>query len=302
MGRVTRRHTWLAAAALACALGTTTAAAERPLVVSTFSVLDDMVRHVGGDLIDARVLTPIGSEVHDHELRPADFVALERADLVVANGLMLEQWMDQVEATLRAGTPILAVAEASGWPTMPIEVGDLAGDPDPHLWMHPEAAAAYVGAIRDALIDLLPARADALTEAAAAYVAAIEAAAADARDLLDAVPEERRFLLSSEAAFRYFAQAFGWRHDAIWGSNAETGGTPEQLRRVLDRIRDERPAAIFFESTVSDRPIRAIAADTGVPVRGPLYVDSLGAAGSGAETYPLMLRANARTLHDALAE
>ena len=275
---------------------------ERPVVVSTFSVVGDMVRHVGGELVDARVLTPVGDEVHAHELRPGNFVALEQASLVLVNGYMLEQWMDQVEATVRPGVPVIAVAEATGWPTIPIQVGDLAGDPDPHLWMHPEAAGAYVDVIRRALVDLLPEHEATFADAAARYTASIEAAAAEARALLDAVPADRRLLLSTEAAFLYFADAFGWRHDAVWGSNAESGGTPAQLRRVLDRVRAEAPPAIFFESTVSDRHVRAIASDTGVRVAGPLYVDSVSAPGGEAETYPAMLLANARTIHAAIAE
>jgi manganese/iron transport system substrate-binding protein len=289
-------------AALVAGLATGARAAERPVVVSTFSVLDDMVRHVGGGLIETRVLTPIGNEVHEYELRPEDFVALEEADVIFFNGFMLEQWMDQVRATAREGTPLLAVAEESGWPTMPIRIGDFTGDPDPHLWMHPEAAVAYVGVIRDALIALLPDQATPLTEAAAAYGAAIEDAAATAGALLGAVPEVHRLLITSETAFLYFAAAFDWRHDGVWGSNAEDEGTPAQLRRVVDLVMAEQPPAIFYESTVPARHMRAIAEDTGVRVAGPLYVDSLGPEGSGAETYPGLLVANARIIREAMVE
>jgi manganese/iron transport system substrate-binding protein len=289
-------------AALVAGLATGARAAERPVAVSTFSVLDDMVRHVGGELIETRLLTPIGNEVHEYELRPEDFVALEEADVIFFNGYMLEQWMDQVRAMARKETPMVAVAEASGWPTLSIRIGDFTGDPDPHLWMHPEAAVASVGVIRDTLIALLPDHAAPLTEAAAAYAAAIEDAAATARALLGAVPEEHHLLITSEAAFLYFAAAFDWRHNAVWGSNAEEEGTPAQFRRVVDLVMAEQPPAIFYESTVPQRHMRAIAEDTGVRVAGPLYVDSLGPAGSGAETYPGLLVVNARTIRDAMAE
>lgn len=274
---------------------------DRPLVVSTMSILDDMVRHIGGELVVAHSLTPIGDEVHEYELRPEDFVALEQADLVLLNGYGLEQWMDQVEATAPQ-TPLLAVAEASGWPILRIRVGERTGDPDPHLWMHPDAAMAYAAVIRDALIALRPNDAATLTAAAQAYAAEIERARDAAAALLAEVPEAQRLLVTSEAAFLYFAEAFGWRHEGIWGTNAEDEGTPAQLRRIVDLVLAERPAAIFFESTISDRHVRAIADDTATRVAGPLHVDSLGGPDSGAATYPALLVSNARTIRNALLE
>ncbi len=108
-------------------------------------------------------------------------------------------------------------------------------------------------------------------------------------------------LLSSEAAFLYFADAYRFEHDGIWGTNAETEGSPRQLMRVIDRINERQPAALFWESTISDRHVTSIARDTGLPVAGPLYVDSLSEPDGEAADYFAMQRHNVALLRRYLA-
>ncbi len=297
MIRLSTRHA--AAIATLCA-ALPAAAAEPPRVVASFSVLADMARQVAGDHARVETLAPIGAEVHEHELSPSDFVNIESADMILVNGHDLEQWMDQLETAAADGVAIIAVAEETGAETLPTTIGDFEGEPDPHLWMNPQIATAYVEVISGALAELVPDAAEPLRANADAYGAEISRAAAEAAELLDAVPEAERLLVTSEAAFLYFADAFGWRHEGVWGSNAETEGAPSQIARVVDLVAAERPPAIFFESTISDRHVRAVAEDTGVAVHGPLYVDSLGEDGTGAETYPGMLRVTARTIAEAM--
>lgn len=276
-------------------------AGEPPRVVATFSVLADMTRQVAGDHVRVETLAPAGAEVHEHELSPSDFVNIEHAELILANGYRLEQWMDQLETAAGADVPIIAIAEVTGADTLPITVGDFEGDPDPHLWMNPAIAVAYVEVIAEALAELVPDAEAALRANAQAYADDIVLAAEEAAGMLADVPEDQRLLVTSEAAFLYFADAFGWRHEGVWGSNAETEGTPSQIERIVDLVEAEGPRAIFFESTISDRHVRAVAEDTGVAVHGPLHVDSLGPEGTGAETYPGMLRVTARTIAEAMA-
>lgn len=272
-----------------------------PVIVASFSVLADIARHVVGPEADLRVLTPVGAEVHEWELGARNFVDLEDADIVFVNGYMLEQWMAQLEAVVGGDVPIVHVAEESGHSTLPIPFGGLEGEPDPHLWMDPAAAAAYARVVADRLAAIDTARAGDYAAAAADFGREMDALEGEIAQILSAVPPERRLLITSEAAFQYFAAAFGYEHWGIWGSNAEVEGTPEQMRRIIDIIHERRPAAVFWESTISDRYVRSVAEDTGVPVAGPLFVDSLGGPGSGAETYADMLRSNARLLVETLA-
>ncbi len=273
---------------------------DRPLVAASFSILADFTRGVAGEQVRVVTLAPAGAEVHEWELSPRNFIDLEGADLVLINGLGLEQWLGQLEATVGSGVPIVPLAEESGWPTLPIRLGDLEGDPDPHLWMDPRSVSRYVGVIRDRLIELDPGNADAFRENARAFNDELDILHHELEETFSRIPEERRLLVTSEAAFLYFADAYGFRHEGIWGSNAEEEGTPRQIARIIDLIHEQEPAALFWESTISDRYVRSVSDETGTPVAGPLYVDSIGRDGSGAETYIDLMRSNARVIMEAL--
>lgn len=286
---------------LAAMVGSVTVASANPKVVASFSVLGDMVKQVGGNDIELVLLTPIGAEVHEWELTPNNFIALEDADIVFYNGYQLEQWMRQVHATVGNRAPLVPVAEASEYPTQPIVTGEYTGEPDPHLWMDPRAVAAYMQVIADRLGELYPQAADNFQARAAAARETLIRLHEEIKELLAPIPDENRLLVTTEAAFVYFAQAYDFRHDGIWGSNSETEGSPQQYMRIVEMIERSQPGAVFWESTLSDRYIRSIAADTGVEVAGPLYVDSIGESGSEASNYVNMMRHNASLIRNALA-
>lgn len=302
-----KQYAWaVLSASLAWTSVVTTAQAEelqQPSIniAVTFSVLGDLVKKVAGEDANVTVLTPINAEVHEWELTPDNFTALEEADIVFYNGYQLEQWMRQVESVVQEDVPMVAVAEASGYPTQSIVTGDMEGDVDPHMWMDPRAAIAYVQAITNALKDGLSHQGDALQQRATNLEAQLQALHVELQQSLEAIPDERRILLSSEAAFLYFSDAYRFEHDGIWGTNAETEGSPRQLMRVIDRIKERQPAALFWESTISDRHVTSIARDTGLPVAGPLYVDSLSAPDGEAADYFAMQRHNVALLRRYLA-
>lgn len=288
-------------AALPFVLSIPVQADEPPLrVVATFSVIGDLVREVAGDEVEVSVLTPVGAEVHEWELIPSNFIAIERADIVFYNGYGLEQWINQVNATVGSDVPVVALAEASGYATQPIATGEYAGDIDPHMWMDPRAAAEYARVIAETLAEARPETADAFHERAEALQESLHALHDELQETLAAIPEERRLLITSEAAFVYFADAFGFEHDGIWGTNAEEEGSPRQIMRIVDLIEEKQPSAIFWESTISDRHVRSVAKETQVEIAGPLYVDSLSEPDGDAPDYVGMLRHNVRLLRDTL--
>lgn len=285
------------------AMSTTAQAEQAPLrVAASFSVLGDLVREVAGDDAEVSLLTPVGAEVHEWELIPSNFIAIEEADIVFYNGFDLEQWMGQVNATVGDGVPVVAVAERTGYPTQPIVTGEYAGDVDPHMWMDPRAAAAYGQVIAKTLAEARPESAEAFQARAEALEASLHALYDELTEALAPLPEERRLLITSEAAFVYFADAFGFEHDGIWGTNAEEEGSPRQIMRIVDLIEAKQPAAIFWESTISDRHVRSVAAETQVEIAGPLYVDSLSEPDGDAPDYAAMLRHNIQLLRDTLGD
>lgn len=271
----------------------------RPVIVATFSILGDLIRHVAGEDADVRVLTRAGEEVHEWELTVRNFVDIEEADVIFSNGLNLEQWMHQVRGAARKGVPIVAVGEESGYPVRDVLVGEFRGTPDPHVWMDVKGAMAYVELIRDTLAEIDPDRAEQYHRNAERYLGELAALDAELREMLGTIPPERRVLITSEAAFQYFAEAYGFIHQGIWGLNSEQEGSPQQLMAVIEVIERLQPAALFWESTISDRYVRNISEGTGVPIAGPLYVDSLALVPPG-DTYIGMMRANAELLLNVL--
>ncbi len=300
LGRRVWLGRWVLPLALLALFSGSTVAQEKPTVVATFSVLADFTRALVAEDANVVSLVPRGAEVHEYELKPADFRALERAELVFYNGLALEQWLPQVRSVVDDSVPIIGVARASGIETLGILSGEYQGQPDPHAWMDPMRASLYVSAMSKQLADLLPDKATAIQARTERYQAELSELHSDLVDAFSAIPADRRILISSEAAFVYFAEAFDFYHEAIWGNNAETEGGPRQLMRVVDIIAERQPPALFWESTVSSRSVETVSIESGVPYFGPLYVDSLGEPASTAGSYVGMMRENLTVLREAL--
>src|SRR5690606_33010444 len=180
--------------------------------------------------------------------------------------------------------------------------GPYSGKPNPHAWMSPTAALTYVDNIRDALARHDPANAQTYAANARAYKQRITDTIEPLRARLAAIPEERRWLVTSEGAFSYLARDFGLRELYLWPINADQQGTPQQVRKVIDAVRANHVPAIFSESTVSPDPARQVARETGIRYGGVLYVDSLTEADGPVPTYLDLLRVTAETIARGLSE
>lgn len=284
---------------LAVAGLTERAAAEDFTIVTTFTILEDFAAEVAGPDGDVRVISPVGAEVHEWELKPGNFVDIEEADVILYNGLNVEQWMRQVKA-VAGETPVIPVGEECDYPELPIITGEYAGETDPHIWMDPGGAISYVELIRDKLIEHNPERADEYRRNAQEYIEKLESLHERLKESFSVIPEQNRVLLTTEAAFIYFAEAYRFEHDGVWGTNTEQEGTPGQMKRIMEIVEERAPGGIFWESTGSDRYVRSISADTGVPVYGPLYVDSVAKSGSDADDYIGMMETNVELLREVL--
>ena len=291
----------IAAAVLAAAFFASTGAAaqDRFKVVTTFTVIADMARNVAGDAADVESVTRAGAEIHEYQPTPGDLVRAQDADLILWNGLNLEQWFERFLRNLR-DVPSVVVSE--GVEPMGIGEGPYAGKPNPHAWMSPAAAMIYVDNIARAVAEHDPDNAATYLGNADIYKAEIEAAVQPIREALAAIPEERRWLATSEGAFSYLARDFGLRELYLWPINADQQGTPQQVRRVIDTVRAEGVPAIFSESTISPDPAEQVARETGIRYGGVLYVDSLSEAGGPVPTYLDLLRVTTQTIAEGLTE
>jgi len=273
------------------------AAAERLKVVTTFTILADMASNVAGDKADVVSIIKPGAEVHNYQPTPKDIVRAQDAGLILRNGLNLEQWFERFLANL-SDVPSVTVSE--GVEPMSISQGPYSGKPNPHAWMSPENAKIYVDNIASAMAKADPANADTYKANASAYKAEIDAAAAPVRQVLASIPEPQRWLVSSEGAFSYLARDFGLKELYLWPINADQQGTPQQVRAVIDTVRQHNIPAVFSESTVPDGPAKQVARETGASYGGVLYVDSISDADGPVPTFLDLLRVTANTIAEGL--
>lgn len=292
----TRR--WTLVGLLGLLLGNAAQAAEPFKVVTTFTVIADMARNVAGDAARVESITKPGAEIHNYQPTPGDLLKTRDAQLMLWNGLNLELWFERFFSRMK---DVPSAVVSRGVEPIAIAQGPYAGKPNPHAWMSPQAALIYVDNIRDALVQHDPAQAETYRRNAEAYKARITATLEPLRQQLQAIPEQRRWLVSSEGAFSYLARDLGLRELYLWPINADAQGTPQQVRRVIETVRAERIPAVFSESTVSAAPAEQVARESGARYGGVLYVDSLSAAEGPVPTYLDLLRVATETLVKGLA-
>ena len=292
----TRR--WTLVGLLGLLLGNAVQAAEPFKVVTTFTVIADMARNVAGDAARVESITKPGAEIHNYQPTPGDLLKARDAQLVLWNGLNLELWFERFFSRMK---DVPSAVVSRGIEPIAIAQGPYAGKPNPHAWMSPQAALVYVDNIRDALVQHDPAQADTYRRNAEAYKARITATLDPLRQQLQAIPEQRRWLVSSEGAFSYLARDLGLKELYLWPINADAQGTPQQVRRVIETVRAERIPAVFSESTVSAAPAEQVARESGARYGGVLYVDSLSAADGPVPSYLDLLRVTTETLVKGLA-
>ncbi len=286
-------HRLMLLVAILAAAALPAGAQERLKVVTTFTVIADLARNVAGDAADVESITKPNAEIHNYQPTPGDLIRAQGAGLILWNGLNLELWFERFFRNLR-DVPSAVVSD--GVDPMGIAEGPYTGKPNPHAWMSPEAALIYVENIRRALADRDPANAAVYAANAAAYSEKIKAIVEPIKAAIAGVPEERRWLVTSEGAFSYLARDFGLKELYIWPINADQQGTPQQVRKVIDAVREHNIPVVFSESTVSPDPAMQIARETGIRYGGVLYVDSLSDEGGPVPTYLDLLRVTTDTI------
>ncbi|SEB93988.1 metal ABC transporter substrate-binding protein [Rhodobacter sp. 24-YEA-8] len=268
-------------------------AGDKLKVVTTFTVIADMAQHVAGDAADVVSVTRPGAEIHGYEPTPQDLVRAMDADLILWNGLNLELWFagflenlgDLPSATLTDGIDPIAVSS-----------GSYQGKANPHAWMGLDNALIYIDNIEKALTEHDPDNAATYAANATAYKAEMKAAIEPLRARIAANPEDKRWLVTCEGAFSYLARDFGMKELYLWPMNADQMGTPQQVRAVVDGVKEHHIPVVFCESTVNTAPAEQVARETGASYGGVLYVDSLSTADGPVPTYLDLLKVTAETI------
>ncbi|MDO6456326.1 metal ABC transporter substrate-binding protein [Celeribacter halophilus] len=270
---------------------------DKMKVVTTFTVLADMARHVAGDAAEVVSVTKPGAEIHGYEPTPRDIVRAQDADLILWNGLNLELWFEQFLSNLK-NVPSVTLTE--GIDPISISGGAYEGKPNPHAWMGLDNALIYIDNIEKAFVEHDPDNTDVYAANADAYKEELRETLEPLRAEIAEVPEDKRWLVTCEGAFSYLARDFDMKELYLWPMNSDQMGSPKQVRNVIDGVRENDIPVVFCESTVNTAPAEQVARETGAEYGGVLYVDSLSEPDGPVPTYLDLLRVTSETVANGL--
>jgi len=269
------------------------ASEDKMKVVTTFTVIADMAKNVAGEKAEVISITKVGAEIHGYEPTPQDIVRAYDADLILWNGMNLELWFEQFLTNMEA---VPSATLTDGIDPISISSGSYEGKPNPHAWMGLNNALIYIDNILKAFVEQDPDNAPTYRANAKAYKEKLRVTIEPLRAEIAKIPEDRRWLVTCEGAFSYLARDFGMKELYLWPMNADQVGTPQQVRAVIDGVRENNIPVVFCESTVNSAPAKQVARETGVAYGGVLYVDSLSGLDGEVPTYLDLLSVTARTV------
>lgn len=282
-------------------------AGDTPLhVVTSFTIIKDMVQEIGGDRVDVHNLVPTGTDPHDYEPLPEDIKKATDADVLFYNGLNLEGgdqgWFFKlVDSVGQSEDVIYEVAEG----VEPMYLTSADGKEEeinPHAFLDPVVGIQMAENVRDALKEVDPDYQDLYDDHASDYIAQLEAIDAEYEEKIADIPEENRILVTSERAYQYMADRYGLKEGYIWAIDTEENGTPEQITSLVEFVDENSPPALFVESNVDQRPMETVSQETGVEIAAELYSDEIGKPGEEVDTYMKFLKYNIDMIHKGLAE
>ena len=262
-------------------------------IVTTFTIFADIAQQIAGDKANVVSITKAGAEIHNYQPTPKDILKTQGADLILWHGMNLELWFDKFYQNIK---DVPKAVLTKGITPLSINGGEYAGKPNPHAWMSTSNAIIYIENIRLALTKIDPLNARYYQQNAKRYGEAVSSLARPYKQQILTLPENQRWLVSSEGAFSYLARDLGLKELFIWPINADSQGSPQQMRHVIDQVNKHQISAVFSESTVSDKPARQIARETNSHYAGVLYVDSLSKSDGPVPNYLALLNVTMSTI------
>ncbi|MFZ2736182.1 MAG: zinc ABC transporter substrate-binding protein, partial [Lactococcus raffinolactis] len=263
-------------------------------VVTTNSILEDMVRQVAGDKVALHSIVARGVDPHEYEPKPTDISETTQADVIFHNGLNLETggsgWFSKLIKTAHKKDRE-QVFEASDAVT-PLYLTTNQSEQDPHAWLDLGNGIRYVETITAVLKAKDPKHANYYQERSDTYLAKLKKLDAAAKEKFLDIPEKQRLLVTSEGAFKYFSKAYHVIPAYIWEINTESQGTPEQMAEVLAKINASEVKALFVETSVSPKSMAQVSKETGLPIYSKIFTDSLAKKGEIGDTYYDMMKWN----------
>lgn len=275
-------------------------------VVSSFSILTDMIEEIGGEYVNVHNLVPIGTDPHEYEPLPEDIKAATDADLLFYNGLNLEGgengWFFKLINSV--GKTEDRIFEASAG-IEPMYLADEEGNQEvnPHAFLSPQVGIHMAENIREALVELMPENAEYFEQSAAAYLEKLIQIDAEYTEEIGNIPAENRVFIASEQAFQYMTNEYGLKEGYIWAIDTDENGSPDQIRNAIEFVKQHQPNALFVESNVDRRPMETISAETGIDIyERPVLSDEIAKSGEEGDSYIEYLEYNLNVIINGLTE
>lgn len=274
---------------------------KKTSVVATNSIIADMVKKVGADKVSVKSLVPVGTDPHEYEPLPEDIKQASEAEIVFYNGLNLETgngWFDKLMETAdkKENEDYFAVSKE----VEPIHLTGNTKQEDPHAWLNISNGILYVKEIQNVLSEKDPENKDSYQKNADAYIKQLEELDTKAKEAFADIPNEKKLLVTSEGAFKYFSKAYDLTAGYIWEINTESQGTPEQMKQVVEKVRGSKVPSLFVETSVDKRSMERLAKEVDLPIYSELYTDSLAKKGEPGDSYYKMMKWNLEKIHEGL--
>ncbi|MHA6260470.1 metal ABC transporter solute-binding protein, Zn/Mn family [Sporosarcina sp. CAU 1771] len=279
---------------------------EKLKVVTSFTIIADMAREIGGDLVEVYNLVPSGTDPHEYEPLPDDIKAATDADILFYNGLNLEGgedgwFMKMMDSVNQKDENIFNLNERVE--PKYLSSGDGEVEVNPHSFIDPGVGVKMAEDLRDALVTKHPSEADKIKEQGDLYVKRLQELDAEFAERIRTIPEENRTLVTSERAFQYMNDHYGLKEAFIWEIDTEENGSPKQIKDLLNFIDTHKVPVLFVESNVDPRPMETVSKESGVPIAEKMiYSDEIGNPGEEIDTYVKYLQYNMELIHDELSK
>ena len=282
---------------LICMLYSFGICAERPKVVASATIFEDMAKNLGRDLIDVESIVPIGGDPHVYEPTPSDAVMVSKADLILINGLTFEGWINELVENSGTDAQVVLITEG----ITPIASESYKGATDPHAWMDASNGIIYARNISLALQRLDPDNQSLYQEYLEDYRDRLVELDRYIEQEISSIPESKRVLITSHDAFAYYGRKYGIKLSAIMGISTDAEAQTSDILRVAQTIKNTGVPAVFVESTINPKLLQQIAKDNEVAIGGELFADSIGDEGTDGHGYIEMLRHNTDVIVGALS-
>ncbi|KXT77014.1 metal ABC transporter substrate-binding protein [Streptococcus sp. DD12] len=281
-------------------------ASHKLSVVATNSIIADMTKTIAGDKIDLHSIVPVGKDPHEYEPLPEDVKKTSQADLILYNGINLETgghaWFTKLIKNAHKTKDKDYFAVSDGVDVIYLEGQAEKGKEDPHAWLNVENGIIYAKNIAKHLIDKDPKNKAFYQKNLDAYVAKLAQLNQEAKEKFNSIPEAKKLIVTSEGCFKYFSKAYGVPSAYIWEINTEEEGTPNQIKQLVEKLRQSQVPALFVESSVDERPMKTVSKDSHIPIYAKILTDSIAKKGQAGDSYYSMMQYNLETIYKGLSQ